>query len=121
MKKKTRLNRDRSAAVVCDLSAAEQLRCGKMYRSGLFSQVQEVRTRPGGYSLQFSWGPERIRDLGEFLTIDSSCCSFLDHSIEIPRGKLLIWLHITGPEEAQALLKQEIDQLVPRKTATPIF
>lgn len=115
-----KMSRDHFPAVVCNLSAGEQLRCGKLYRSRLFSQVDEIRTREGGYSLRFSWAPERIRDLGEFLTIDSSCCSFFDHSLEIPRGKRLIWLHITGPEEAQAMLTQEVEQLVPPTVAMPI-
>lgn len=107
------MNATPSIPIACELSPDEQRRHAEAYRSGLFSHVDEVRERRGGYSLRFPWKPEIVRELGEFVAVDSSCCSFLDHGVEVPRGKQVVWLHLTGPDEAQGALKQEIDALVP--------
>ncbi len=103
--------------IACNLPRDEQVRRAEIYKSGLFSQVQEVRERAGGYSLRFPWQPELIRELGEFLTQESACCSFLDHSVAIPRGKQVVWLHLEGPDEARPLLRQELAALVPTALA----
>lgn len=113
------MNETRSIPIACELPEQEQKRCTDAYRSGLFSNVDAVRKRPGGYSLRFSWSPDRVRELGEFLALDSSCCSFLDHSVEIPRGKESIWLHLTASEEAQDVLKKEIELLLPTPLSLP--
>ncbi len=105
--------------IACELSAEEQQRYANAYKSGLFSHVEEVRAQRDGYSFRFAWRPERIRELCEFIELDSSCCSFLDHSVEVPRGKQLIWLHITGPRDAAALLQQEVEQLLPQHLKLP--
>lgn len=100
-------------AIACTLSPDEQQRCMEGYRSGLFSHVEEVRERQDGYSLRFPWQSERVRQLGEFLAVESACCSFLSHSVEIPGGRHSIWLHLTGPEEARAVLQGELQALLP--------
>lgn len=104
-------------AIACDLPQAEQERLASAYKAGLFSHVEEVREKADGYSLRFSWEAERVRELGEFLAVETSCCSFLDHSVEVPRGKEHIWLHFTGTAEAKALLKPELERLVPAEVA----
>ncbi len=113
------MNQTRSIPIACELPEDEQKRCADAYRSGLFSHVDDVRKRPGGYSLRFSWSADRVRELGEFLALDSSCCSFLDHSVEIPRGKESIWLHLTASDEAQDVLKKEIERLLPTPLGLP--
>lgn len=113
------MNESRSIPIACELPELEQKRCADACRAGLFSHVDEVRKRPGGYSLRFSWSSDRVRELGEFLALDSSCCSFLDHSIEIPRGKDSIWLHLTAPNEAQDVLRNEIKLLLPARLQLP--
>lgn len=113
------MNETRSIPIACELPEHEQKRCADAYRSGLFLHVDDVRKRPGGYSLRFRWSPDRVRELGEFLALDSSCCSFLDHSIEIPRGKESVWLHLTAPNEAQDVLRKEIELLLPARLRLP--
>lgn len=113
------MNQRQSIHIACELPEHEQQRCADTYKSGLFSHVEDVRDRSGGYSLRFAWNPERVRELGEFLAVESSCCSFLDHSVEIPRGKGVIWLHLTGPDDARPVLMKELEPLLPRHISLP--
>ena len=108
-----------SIPIACELSEQEQKRCANAYRAGLFSSVEEVRERPGGYALRFAWAPERVRELGDFLALETSCCSFSDHSLDIPRGKEVIWLHLSGPDEAREVLTKEIELLLPPHISLP--
>jgi hypothetical protein len=114
------MNQTQSIPIACELSEEEQKRALDAYKSGLFSHVEEVRQRPGGYSLRFTWGSDRIRELSDFVALDSSCCSFLDHGMEIPRGKKEIWLHITGPTEARDVLRSELALLLPEGLSLPL-
>lgn len=113
------MNQNQSIPIACELPEDEQKRCADAYRSGLFSHVDDVRKRPSGYSLRFSWSPDRVREIGEFLALDSSCCSFLDHSMDIPKGKESIWLHLTASDEAQDVLRREVELLLPTSLRLP--
>lgn len=115
------MHQNQSPAIACTLSTDQQQRCAQAYRLGLFSHVEEVRERDDGYSLRFSWHADRVRQLGEFLAIESSCCSFLDHSVEIPRGKQHVWLHLAGPDEARVVLQEELQQLLPSHRIPQVF
>jgi hypothetical protein len=103
----------RNVPFACELPEDEQLRCAEAYRLGLFAHVDQLREREGGYSLGFRWDQQRIQQLGEFLAVDSACCAFLDHSLDIPRGKDLVWLHLTGPDGARDVLRDELRRIVP--------
>src|SRR5690606_2290716 len=107
------MHQNQSPAIACTLSTVEQQRCAEACRLALFSHVEEVRERDDGYSLRFSWHADRVRQLGEFLALESACCSFLDHSVEIPRGKQHVWLHLSGAPEARSVLKEELQPLLP--------
>lgn len=97
----------------------DRLRCAEASRSTLLPHVEEIREPPGGYSLRFAWQPARIRELGEFVALDSSCCSFLDYGVEVPRGKQFVWLHLTCPDEARAAFKKELEGLLPTHLWVP--
>ncbi len=107
------MNQRTNIPVACTLTTSEQARASEAYKNGLFRHAIELRPREDGASLRFAWDANRIRELGEFLVVETSCCAFMDHWVEVPRGKQDIWLHFTWPEEAREAMREELRQILP--------
>ncbi len=107
------MNERTNLPIACTLSTLEQTRATDAYKAGLFRHATKFRPREHGASVCFDWNIERIDELGQFLAVETSCCAFMDHAVEFPRGKKHIWLHFTWPEEAGAGMRAELRAMLP--------
>ncbi|HLM24361.1 MAG TPA: hypothetical protein VK274_04850, partial [Pyrinomonadaceae bacterium] len=74
----------------------------------LFSQIQEVRELSNGYDFRLAEGPDLIRKLAEFISLEKLCCPFLNFVIEIEAEAGPVWLRLTGRDGVKAFIREEI-------------
>ena len=96
------------APVACRLGSAELRARRAELREGLFREIESVREVEGGVALEFAPGNSRVERLGAFVAFESECCPFLDFVLRVPREGGPVELHITGPPEAGAFLRDEL-------------
>ena len=60
-----------------------------------------------GYRLRFA--PGDLADVARFVELESRCCPFLSFRIDLTAGEGALWLIISGPPGARAVLDAELE------------
>jgi hypothetical protein len=99
------------AKLVCDLTAItpEQRESHLSNGQQLFNAALERQELAGGYAFRLPPEREMILKAAEFIALERLCCPFFSFALDLePQGGPL-WLRITGPTEAKAILEAGLD------------
>ena len=78
---------------------------------GLAVQIQELAD---GYELSFSNGSVKlIRQLAEFMALESLCCPFIKHTLIIEPNRGGAFLQLTGEENVKEFILSELKRELP--------
>jgi len=103
------------AALVCTLTTPElqERRAGVIKR--LRESAQASRELDMGWSFRYSEG--KLDDLVEFVRLERKCCNFFKFTLEFEAGAGPVWLSITGPAGAKAIIAGELGTVAERAPA----
>jgi hypothetical protein len=97
-------------ALACDLTAipaGDRERHAAVARQ-LLGAARERRELADGYAVRLPADLGTALLLAEFIARERLCCPFFDFTVQYPRGGGPLWLSITGPEGAKAVLSAEL-------------
>jgi hypothetical protein len=77
--------------------------------TGLRRYRQEARWSADGVALRFPSGSSVIAALGEFIRLESQCCSFLRFQLTVEPGGGPVWLELRGPAGTRDFLAREFE------------
>ena len=92
--------------LACNISALapEQRAAHQALATQLFTEAaQETVALADGYALRFA--DERYDDLTAFVANERRCCPFFTFVLEVTPDQGPLWLRITGPDGAKAILQ----------------
>lgn len=100
-------------AIACNLGAIAPDNLAPHIATGtdLLASSQEVRALPNGYAFRLPTETASLHQSAAFIANERLCCPFFQFVLEVEPHQGAIWLRLTGPEGAKALLEAE---LVPR-------
>ncbi|HQU94160.1 MAG TPA: hypothetical protein PLK77_17815 [Pyrinomonadaceae bacterium] len=84
------------------MSAEERTRYNEV-KAKINASKSGVSELPNGYSFSLKADKDMIREVGEFLSYEKSCCPFFEFAVNIKEETLT--LAITGPEDAKDIIK----------------
>ena len=64
---------------------------------------------PDGYEFKFAGSIASVKDVGEWVAYERSCCKYLTFEIRAPRDADAVWLRLTGKPGVKDLLREEFD------------
>ncbi len=103
----------KESSLHCKLTTPELQARKQTVITSLRKQIVEKKPLTNGYAYRFSGNESLLDELTEFIRTERMCCDFFDFAILIPAANAKatpsVWLHITGPEGAQAFIDQEIE------------
>ena len=83
----------------------EQRRRRRALLELLSRMVREFRELPEGVSLRFSTGASSWMVIAEFVNLERLCLPETRFKLERDGGEGPIWLHVTGPEVSELVLR----------------
>jgi hypothetical protein len=95
--------------LACNLTAIEtgQRQGHQALAEGLLGPAaQEIVDRPDGYALRFA--ADDYAAITRFVDNERRCCPFLRFALDVAPEGGPIWLRITGPEGAKAVLRAAV-------------
>jgi hypothetical protein len=95
--------------LACDLTAipAEHRAAHQALATALFSEaVAEIQELTDGYAFRFA--PQHYPQLTQFIAHERLCCPFFTFTLELTPASGPIWLRLTGPAGAKAILQSEL-------------
>jgi hypothetical protein len=97
--------------VACDLMAmdSEQRERYQALRRRLSDDFQEAQELEDGYAFKHSSEADVLVALAEYVSLERLCCPFFDFAIEVEHDGGEIWLRMTGPEGAKAVLEAAME------------
>ena len=102
------------SSLACDLTAIPPEERDDHLSEGqeLFYAALESQELVDGFAFRFSPESDVILAVAEFISRERLCCPFLSFTIDLkPQGGSL-WLRITGPAEAKAVLKAGFESVL---------
>jgi hypothetical protein len=99
---------DPDAPIACEMSVfspEDKKRYTALARK-LAKAIVARRELEGGYALQVALGKITIGELGDWMSLESRCCRFLEIALE-PEGPEF-WLRLTGRPGTKEFLKREL-------------
>ena len=78
----------------------------------LFSRIEETRELSNGYEFRFAHGPDVLKRLAEFVSLEKLCCPFLRFEIEVEAENGPVWLRLTGREGVKEFIHEEVRGLI---------
>jgi hypothetical protein len=96
---------NQSLPIACDLHAipagrrAEHIETAENLLLNLYTEKQEL---PDGYAFRFAAG--LFPQIAAFIDNERRCCPFVTFGLQVPPGGEPIWLRITRPDGAKALM-----------------
>jgi hypothetical protein len=66
------------------------------------------RDLPNGFAFDIDRTPETLRDLAEFVELESRCCPFVDFTVRAPAGGSGVVLEMTGRTGVKEMLAAEL-------------
>ena len=98
---------DSEPPLACDFGAMnpEQRERYRALRRILSEDFMEARELDAGYAFRHSSEAEVLVALAEYVSLERLCCPFFDFAIEVGHGGGDVWLKMTGPEGAKAILE----------------
>lgn len=104
-------NNDSSQTVACDLSVltADEVKEVTSISRIIFSETQKVVETQKGFTFFFSKPTiELVNQIQRFVTLDSLCCPFMEHTVTVePHWKNTL-LKLQGDEKVRFFLKEEL-------------
>ena len=94
-------------SITCKLTAPELQTRKVTVIAQLRALVIESKELPDGYSYKFDATDQNLDSLNEFIKTERMCCDFFIFQLTIREN--FVFLSITGPADAKAFLKEEID------------
>lgn len=91
--------------VACSLSPATQQDRLATFNTRLRPKIREMRELDDGYAVRFDADGATIKELAEWIAVESTCCAFLDYELAVQRGGGPIWFRMRGAAEAKSFLK----------------
>jgi|FLYN01.1.fsa_nt_gi hypothetical protein len=98
--------------IACDLNAIseeERPQHVRLARSLFYAGRGEAQELENGYIFRFQPESSTLVELAQFVANERLCCPFWTFTIEVEAGHGPMWIRITGPEGAKALLKAEFE------------
>jgi hypothetical protein len=89
---------DSAVPIACNLgafSAAEREHHAALL-AGLLGKVRETVELPDGHAFRFEPAARTIAELGEWISLERSCCPFLRFALELEPNAGPVWLRLTG-------------------------
>lgn len=81
----------------------------------IFSTTNRIQELEDGYALYFQdTTNELIAKLSRFATLDSLCCPFIKHTIEIETHRKETLLLLTGEKKVKAYINGEFEREMPK-------
>lgn len=89
--------------MVCDLEAigAERRPRYQELAQKIFGRAERIEELPDGYCYRFREGSVELRELAEWMEMESRCCGFLRFRVEVDES---VRLTLRGPEGVKAIL-----------------
>ena len=78
----------------------------------LFSQIEETRELPDGYEFRFADGPDVLKRLADFVSLEKLCCPFLNFAIVIEAESGPVWLRLSGRDGVKEFIREEVRGLI---------
>jgi len=79
----------------------------------LFGQVDEVKSRPGGFEFGFhEASADTISKLAEFIYLDGLCCGFIRHGLFQEAHESGVWLHLSGADGVKEMVTGDVVRLL---------
>ena len=75
----------------------------------VLSDFLEVRELEAGYALRYPNEPASIMTLAEWITLERSCCNFLDFQIHVEPAEGPVWLNVSGGTGVKEFLGQMLE------------
>jgi len=66
------------------------------------------RELPNGYAFEVDCTPHALRDLAQFVELESRCCPFVDFVVRVPAGDRPFTLEMTGRKGVKELIADEL-------------
>ena len=98
-------NLSNESPVACELTDAALTSRLDELRTAFPPHIKEVCELADGYRLRFAWDVDRIREIGDFIAFESTCCRFAVFRLDVEEGKQQLWLQITGPRGTKEFLE----------------
>jgi hypothetical protein len=88
------------------LSSKERARHRELTEKLLSARNETIETEKG---YEFQYSPEKISiaEVGEWVVLESKCCSFFDFHIDLENRARLVCLRLTGSEGIKAFIRSE--------------
>lgn len=97
-----------STAFVCKLTSAEFRERKATVIASLKKKVLEKREMKNGFAYKFAAGDAMLDEITNFIKTERQCCGFFKFNLTI-NGDSELWLAITGPKGAKAVIVDELE------------
>jgi len=67
-----------------------------------------IEESDSGYQIHLNYNKNAWLEIAEWITLENMCCPFFQFAQQLITQDKIIILHITGPEGAKEILKQEL-------------
>jgi hypothetical protein len=88
------------------LTPSERVRHRELTEKLIAARNETVETDKG-YEFQYSPDKVSIAEVGEWVVLESKCCSFFDFHIDLENRGKLVCLRLTGSEGIKAFIRSE--------------
>ena len=88
------------------LSSKERTRDKALTEKLVAARTATIETEKG-YEFQYSPEKVSIAEVGEWVVLESKCCSFLDFHIDLENQGKLVCLRLTGSDGIKAFIRSE--------------
>jgi hypothetical protein len=88
------------------LSLQERARLKELTQRLLAARTDTIETEKG-YEFQYSPDKVSIAEVGEWVVLESKCCSFFDFHIDLENQGKLVCLRLTGAEGVKAFIRSD--------------
>src|SRR5215470_6931201 len=100
--------------LACDMTAipAAQRPLHLAKSREMFSQIEETCELSNGYEFRFTDGPDVLKRLADFVSLEKLCCPFLKFEIEVEAENGPVWLRLSGREGVKEFIQEEVRGLI---------
>jgi hypothetical protein len=93
--------------IACSLSAPRRAERGQDWES-LLADAEQVAELADGYALGFPNRDSWITRAVELIVAERKCCPFFGFTLAFEPNEGAVWLHIVGPGEVKAFIREQM-------------
>ena len=90
--------------IACSLTTDELASMREGLLPGLVARASARESIAGGFRWRFDAGSDRVKQAAAVIDAEHRCCRFLRFVLTVEPGDGPVWLEVTGPEGAEAVL-----------------